>query len=317
MTPIFLLSLPRSGSTLLQRLLARNKGIATCDEPWLLLPLLSAFDTERVAANHDQTVLVRALEDLRDRLPTGQAGWDQAVRSFAHDVYGQVAGEAEFFLDKTPRYSIYAEDILRIFPEARFIVLWRDPLAIIQSINDTWGGGRWSIHRHSVDLFDAMAATIRAVQSHPDRILALRYENLLENPETAIEEIWSGLGLLTDSLRDTDIKLDGRMGDPKRHVAGRAVSAQSTDWRKRPVSILRKWWMRRYIHWLGSERMSVMGYDFEAFSSELEALPISWRTFPRDLVQMSLAPAYRFVSPPLLRRKWNGLIRGRSFHVHK
>jgi hypothetical protein len=39
-TPLFLLSLPRSGSTLAQRILAAHGGIATTSEPWILLPYL-------------------------------------------------------------------------------------------------------------------------------------------------------------------------------------------------------------------------------------------------------------------------------------
>src|SRR5919107_2181016 len=41
-TPLFLLSLPRSGSTLAQRILAAHGGIATTSEPWILLPYLYA-----------------------------------------------------------------------------------------------------------------------------------------------------------------------------------------------------------------------------------------------------------------------------------
>jgi len=35
----FLISLPRAGSTLLQRLLMAHSGIASCGEPWLALPM--------------------------------------------------------------------------------------------------------------------------------------------------------------------------------------------------------------------------------------------------------------------------------------
>ena len=37
-SPIFLFSLPRSGSTLLQRVLMSHKDIASVAEPWLMLP---------------------------------------------------------------------------------------------------------------------------------------------------------------------------------------------------------------------------------------------------------------------------------------
>ncbi|MBT8101022.1 MAG: sulfotransferase, partial [Gammaproteobacteria bacterium] len=37
--PVFLLSLPRSGSTLLQRMLMTHPAISSVPEPWLLLPI--------------------------------------------------------------------------------------------------------------------------------------------------------------------------------------------------------------------------------------------------------------------------------------
>ena len=45
--PLFLLSLPRSGSTLVQRVLARSPQIATASETWLLMPFLAATPTSR------------------------------------------------------------------------------------------------------------------------------------------------------------------------------------------------------------------------------------------------------------------------------
>ena len=39
-TPVFIFSLPRSGSTLTQRVLTAHDGVASAAEPWVLLPLL-------------------------------------------------------------------------------------------------------------------------------------------------------------------------------------------------------------------------------------------------------------------------------------
>ena len=38
--PIFIFSITRSGSTLLQRVIAAHEGVATVSEPWVLLPYL-------------------------------------------------------------------------------------------------------------------------------------------------------------------------------------------------------------------------------------------------------------------------------------
>lgn len=41
--PIFIISLPRSGSTLLQNILSNNSEISTTSEPWILIPLISFY----------------------------------------------------------------------------------------------------------------------------------------------------------------------------------------------------------------------------------------------------------------------------------
>src|SRR5688500_15750036 len=63
-TPLFLLSLPRSGSTLAQRILAAHEAIATASEPWILLPYLYTLRERGAYAEYNHRVLVRAVEDF-------------------------------------------------------------------------------------------------------------------------------------------------------------------------------------------------------------------------------------------------------------
>ena len=58
--PIFLFSLPRSVSTLLQRILAKHTAIDTAAEPWVLLPLTSALRSEGIYTSYDQNAVVDA-----------------------------------------------------------------------------------------------------------------------------------------------------------------------------------------------------------------------------------------------------------------
>jgi hypothetical protein len=53
------------------------------------------------------------------------------VHDFGIDLYTRAAGEARYFLDKTPRYHYVVDDLFRVFPEAKTIFLWRNPLAIV------------------------------------------------------------------------------------------------------------------------------------------------------------------------------------------
>jgi len=85
--PIFLLSLPRSGSTLVQRVLAAHEEVATAPEPWLLLPQVYATRERGILAEYVQVSAARAIGEFADRLPGGRATYDEALRGFVLDLY--------------------------------------------------------------------------------------------------------------------------------------------------------------------------------------------------------------------------------------
>jgi hypothetical protein len=55
---------------------------------------------------------------------------------------------------------VNSSDILAAFPEGKFIVLWRSPLAVGASIIETWASGKWNLYRVKVDLFDGIESLI-------------------------------------------------------------------------------------------------------------------------------------------------------------
>ncbi|NIZ63084.1 hypothetical protein DL239_19130 [Sedimentitalea sp. CY04] len=321
MTPAFILSLPRSGSTLLQRKLLEHKEIATTDEPWILLPLLMSRQEHSVTGIHDQTVMVRALQDFTNQLPNGRADWDAAVRVFAEALYAKSAPAQErYFLDKTPRYSLVSAELLGVFPEARFIILWRDPVAIVASVNQTWGQGKWAVHRHEVDLFAGLKGLCDAASILGSRAFVLRYEELLAAPEQMLTTLFEWLDLDPAALKKAGESkvLDGQMGDPKRHGDSREIRAAGNgDWRKKPLNPLRRRWLRRYLDWIGAERMSLMGYELAGWKKDLAATPTTFQHLPSDLVRMSFAPVYRTIDYPVLRKKLRNAWRGQRNFVHK
>ncbi|MBK7454917.1 MAG: sulfotransferase [Anaerolineales bacterium] len=89
--PIFILSLPRTGSTLLQRLLSSHAAISTTPEPWLLLPFLHPLASDGAGAEYSYSTLRLAQQEMFKLLPNGQADYFEAVQKAALHIYGQLS----------------------------------------------------------------------------------------------------------------------------------------------------------------------------------------------------------------------------------
>ncbi|MEA2375490.1 MAG: hypothetical protein QOD53_1953 [Thermoleophilaceae bacterium] len=275
MRPLFLLSLPRSGSTLVQRVLAAHPEIATVSEPWLLLAPLYATRLEGSRADYSHEMAAGALQDFCAALPGGRDEYRAAVRDFALTLYGGAGGDgATYFLDKTPRYHAIAGELADVFPDARFVFLWRDPLAVLASFLDTFRAGRFEPYNFSFDLFDGVASLTAARSALGSRAHALRYEDLVGGRGDEWRSLFEYLelefdpGLLT---RFADTPLAGRYGDQSR---AREISAGSLDsWRSKASSRVSNRWCRHYIRWIGPERMRTMGYDHDAALRTIAAVP--------------------------------------------
>jgi len=291
--PLFIFSLPRSGSTLIQRVLAADGQIASASEPWVLLPFVYTLREQGIYAEYSHHLANLALNDFIRELPNGKEDYLSAIRAAMTELYRKATkgNNARYFLDKTPRYALIANEIIDIFPDGKFIFLWRNPLAIIASIIETWGDGKWVLSTHKVDLFDGLASLIDSVQSHSERVLAIQYESFLRFPEKELSRIGEYLELKLEPglLRSFhQVKFRGIMGDPTGVTNYKAVdSAPLEKWRATINNPLRKMWCRRYLRWLGEERLKVMGYDLHELLHEIDSTGMSLRNVFSDGMAMT------------------------------
>jgi hypothetical protein len=275
--PLFIFSITRSGSTLVQRVLGSYPEVATVSEPWLLIPFLYTLRRNGVVAEYTHSLAVDAIEDFCRVLPNGVEDYRAELRRFAARLYAKAAGEgsARYFLDKTPPYFFVIDDVLALFPYARAILLWRNPLSVLASLIH-FDGGAWDPARYRENLFGGLARLVEAERRHGDRICAVRYEDLVAGGEDHWRRIACYLGLEFDPdalTRFSEVRLNGRMGDP---FGARRYSSLSTEpmekWRSSLNNPVRKAWADRWLRWLGRERLAVMGYDLDALRGELHAL---------------------------------------------
>ncbi len=131
--PVFIVSPPRSGSTLLFETLSAAPGLATIGgESHNLMesipavsPAARGWESNRLTAEDADDATVRLLRErfraaLRNR--DGAAPVDGAVR----------------MLEKTPKNALRIPFLATAFPEARFIYLHRDPRSTLASMIEGW-----------------------------------------------------------------------------------------------------------------------------------------------------------------------------------
>jgi hypothetical protein len=307
--PIYLFSLPRSGSTLVQRVLSSHPEISTAPEPWLLLPQIYLLRDGGHGAEYGGPQAARAIGEFISRLPGGEHSYDAALRRFILELYaaagqgretnGGPAAPPTYFLDKTPRYHFIAEELFRLFPEARFIFLWRNPLSIVASVVDTWTNGTWRLGRWRRDLFDGLDSLVSSYRAHGESSVAVRYEDLVSRPLDSWPSIFRYLDLPFDQsvlTRFASVRLDARMGDRSGPARYRALSTEPVGkWMRTIANPLRKRWCRRYLEWIGEDRLAVMGYRLDELLRELDGVPATTRELGPDLAWMVLARAFQFV----------------------
>ena len=289
--PIFIFSLPRAGSTLLQRLLGLHDDIDTTAEPWLALPVFFALKGYGLNSIYGHHVLSNAVTGYADSLPGGRNDYYKSAASFLNDLYNLGSSEkARYFIDKTPRYHLIVDDIISAFPEAKIIFLWRNPLAITASMIKTWGKNQWNLYMFYVDLYSGIDSLVNAY-SHCENKLSVKYEDLVNKPESEMKRIMEYLDLeyehnIIDKFEDAKtIDAPGR-GDPTGQYLYRSVSNKSAEtWKKTMSNPYRRSWGKKYLNWIGKERLNVMGYDLDEIMAEAQDSPVRFQYLLSDIVR--------------------------------
>lgn len=145
--------------------------------------------------------------DLRAKADESGGSADAYFDAFLA-LSAEAEGGARILGEKTPRHVFRIDEILSCYPQAKMIVMVRDPRAIVASYKDWYGGDgpeageEAERTRRTYDpvllsaLWRAQArAGTTAAHAHPGRVMVQRYEDLVTEPETAVRGIADFLGL--------------------------------------------------------------------------------------------------------------------------
>lgn len=188
---IFILSLPRSGSTLLSVILGNHSQVYSPPETWLLLRLAEVYGDPAENKIFDDCVASNAVKHFLT-----PEEFIQAARNLALSAYNTLLSKTkhQIFIDKTPRYYHILDFIDQLFPLSKKIWLKRNPLDVAASYKTTWNRGIDYLIGDTLDptSFDFSLGLPKLVQYFEDsspQKLEISYEELVKSPQTEIPKI--------------------------------------------------------------------------------------------------------------------------------
>lgn len=218
--PVFIVSAPRAGSTLLFETLAQTPEAWTIGgESHLVLesiptlhPAHRTYQSNRLTAEDATPAVAEALRQQLARRLVDRSGQTLAERlAHTHSVR---------WLEKTPKNALRIPFLRALFPDARFIYLHRDPAASLASIMAGWRSQQfvtypdlpgwdtlrwsfllpegWEAYRQSATLADVAAFQWRSANRQIIEDLAalpasdwysVAYQELVDDPQTTIQRL--------------------------------------------------------------------------------------------------------------------------------
>ena len=192
--PIFVIGMPRSGTTLVERIISSHPDVYSAGELQNFGVMLKRLSGSQTPAMFDADTIERA----RD-IDWARLGADYLAST------RPATGQLPYFIDKLPHNFLYAGFIANALPNARIVCLRRDPVDTCLSNLRQLFSHQSPLYGYSFDLldtgryfvlFDRLMAHWRRVL--PGRILELEYEALVDSQETYTRRLLEFCGLPWD-----------------------------------------------------------------------------------------------------------------------
>lgn len=187
--PVFLVGFPRSGTTLLDQILASHSGIVCLEEKEILAPILADHITTDTGAAAIGEMPQTLIDERRARY------WAQAEAALRAPRAGRI------LVDKLPLNIIFLPAIARVFPNAKIIVALRDPRDVMLSCYQQRFGMNPAMAQlleleTGARYYDAvMGLYLTCRERLPLALHEIRYEDLVADVEAAARGLAAFLGV--------------------------------------------------------------------------------------------------------------------------
>jgi len=258
-TLVFVMGVPRSGTTWIEELIAQDPRTVSAHESHLFDEYLTSAATAwwRRPKRRDGLPQFMGLEDYL-----------AACRALTDRVFAHVAAkrpEAKVILEKTPNHLQHWRFISMLYPDAWFVITVRDPRGVAASYRAarTWAQ-RWAnlgVVAVARTWVQGMRAAREACEVH-GRVVLVGYEKALSDPVTTVRNLFQALGLpVDDDAAQAYVRACQPEAMRQRHVAagtnaGFVRTASAQGWR---TELSRR--RIKTIEAIAADEMRVFGYE--------------------------------------------------------
>jgi tetratricopeptide (TPR) repeat protein len=215
--PVFILGAPRSGTTLIEQILAAHSDVKGGGEHGLMSFAAAPLDPQTGGA----------LQRYLATAGAGQDRWATLGQRYLHFVEARL-GKAARFVDKNLGNYRYLGAAALAMPDAKFIWCRRDPMDVAWSAWRTLFSNAmaWSYEPAALAGFlklydDAMCHWQRVF---PERVLEVSYHDLITDSDAQIARMFEFLDL------------DDQQATRQFHRSGRSVATASFDQVRKPIN---------------------------------------------------------------------------------
>lgn len=314
---LFIVGNSRSGTTLMGQILDRHSNVHTFEELHFFEEIWSpGNDDGQIDRNEAINIVARLINIARDgylTVPKPQAYSEEAANLLGNNkrVFWSAPAVYSKFLffesskhgceipcEQTPRYGHYIKEIFEQFPNARVINMVRDPRDVMLSQKHRWKigshGGVSSLvstirswaNYHPIVTSLIWRSSVRAVKkvSADSRVLEVKFEDLVSDPESVLKPLMPEIGLEYDS----SMLAVGSITSSFKPDGGEGIdSSRASNWSKGDLSRVEIEWAEKIC----SEEMLACNYEASGIKSSCFARFGTVITMP---VKLGIALCFNF-----------------------
>jgi hypothetical protein len=195
--PVFIVGMPRSGTTLIQGILCNTGEFFPMPETHFFVRTTYGLPEENLNKKDRERIQHKLFKKSRIKLDQGLPEYLTTQKDIFEHVIDQFNPKGtRTFLEKTPRHVFFYSKILEYYPDAKFICMIREPKNVVSSQLKNSPKESKSVIRLSL-LYKKIAEAILTIRNN-NNVLLIKYEDLTAETEQILRHTYKFLNIAFD-----------------------------------------------------------------------------------------------------------------------